>query len=169
MLNRMEVTKWTVVAATGELVVVGLVLLVRPQLFARLAYGAEFSDAGKALGWLTGIALLVLALATWPTPATTSDPASSLRAPLAYNLLTTIHFIYVGISGGLTGILLWPAVARPRNRLVRARSRLAQRDQEIMNVGNFDRSVSEPRGTPQSAPTWWSHPKPDAMHSAEPT
>jgi hypothetical protein len=67
MLNRMDVTKWTVVAATGELVVVGLILLVRPQLFAWLVYGAEFSDTGKALGWLTGIALLVLALATWPT------------------------------------------------------------------------------------------------------
>jgi hypothetical protein len=111
MLNRMDVTKWTVVAATGELVVVGLILLVRPQLFAWLVYGAEFSDAGKALGWLTGIALLVLALATWPTPAATSDPASSVRAPLAYNLLTTIYFIYVGIGSRLTGILLWLAVA----------------------------------------------------------
>jgi hypothetical protein len=111
MLNRINLTKWTIVAATGELVVVGLILLVRPQLFAWLVYGAEFSDAGKALGWLTGIALLVLALATWPTPAATSDPASSVRAPLAYNLLTTIYFIYVGIGGRLTGILLWPAVA----------------------------------------------------------
>ena len=110
-MNRINLTKWTVVAATGELVVVGLILLVRPQLFAWLVYGAEFSDAGKALGWLTGIALLVLALATWPTPAATSDAASSVRAPLAYNLLTTIYFVVVGIGGGLTGILLWPAVA----------------------------------------------------------
>ena len=52
-MNRMDVTKWTVVAATGELVVVGLILLVRPQLFAWLVYGAEFSDAGKALGDLS--------------------------------------------------------------------------------------------------------------------
>jgi hypothetical protein len=110
MLDRMNITKWTVVAATIELVVAGLILLVRPQLFAWLVYGAEFSDAGKALGWLTGIALLVLAFATWPTPAATSDPAS-VRAPLTYNLLTTIYFIYVGIGGGLTGILLWPAAA----------------------------------------------------------
>ena len=99
MLDRMNnLTKWTVVAATVELVVTGLVLLVWPQLFAWLVYGAEFSDAGKALGWLTGIALLVLALATWPTPAATSDLASSVRAPLSYNLLTTIYFIYVAIE-----------------------------------------------------------------------
>ena len=110
MLNRMDLTKWTVVAATAELIVVGLVLLVRPQLFAWLVYGAEFSDAGKALGWLTGIALLVLALATWPTPAAISDPTSSVRAPFVYNLLTTIYFVFVGIGGRLTGILLWPAV-----------------------------------------------------------
>jgi hypothetical protein len=112
MLDRMNnLTKWTVVAATVELVVTGLVLLFWPQLFAWLLYGAEFSDAGKALGWLTGIALLVLALATWPTPAATSDPASSVRAPLVYNLLTTVYFVFVGIGGRLTGILLWPAVA----------------------------------------------------------
>jgi hypothetical protein len=110
MLNRMDLTKWTLIAATVELVITGLVLLVWPQLFAWLLYGAEFSDAGKALGWLTGIALLVLALATWPTPAETSEPASSIRAPLIYNLLTTIYFVFVGIGGRLTGILLWPAV-----------------------------------------------------------
>ena len=61
MLDRMNLTKWTVVAATVELVVTGLVLLFWAQLLAWLLYGAEFSDAGKALGWLTGIALLVLA------------------------------------------------------------------------------------------------------------
>jgi hypothetical protein len=72
MLDRMNITKWTVVAATIELVVAGLILLVRPQLFAWLVYGAEFSDAGKALGWLTG--------KTWPAcypPATVSISAAS--------------------------------------------------------------------------------------------
>jgi hypothetical protein len=107
----MDLTKLTVIAATGELAIVGLVLLVRPQLFAWLIYGADFSDTGLALARLTGIALLVLMLATWPTPAATSDPASSVRAPLAYNLLTTIYFVGVGIGGGLIGILLWPAAA----------------------------------------------------------
>jgi hypothetical protein len=51
MLNRI-VTKWTVIAATVELVVTGLVLLGWPQLFARLLYGAEFSEARSVLGWL---------------------------------------------------------------------------------------------------------------------
>jgi hypothetical protein len=110
MLNRMDITKWTVVAATAELVIVGFVLLLRPQLFAWLVYGAEFSNAGDALGRLTGIALLVLAFATWPTPAARSEPASSVSAPLIYNVLTTVYFVFVGIGGGLTGIILWPAV-----------------------------------------------------------
>jgi hypothetical protein len=45
-----------------------------------------------------------------PTPAATSDSASSVRAPLVYNLLTAVYFVFVGIGGRLTGILLWPAV-----------------------------------------------------------
>ena len=98
-------------ASAVEAAATGLILFVRPLWFAWLVFGAEFSDAGLALGRLTAIALLGLALATWPTPGATSQPASSVRALLIYNMLATIYLVYVGVGGRLTGILLCPATA----------------------------------------------------------
>jgi hypothetical protein len=106
-----DATKWIALAAAAEVAATGLVLLVRPSLFAWLVFDAEFSDAAQALGRLAGIALLALALATWPTPVATSRGASSVRALLTYNVLATIYLFYIGIDGRLTGMLLWPAVA----------------------------------------------------------
>lgn len=103
-------TKWTVAAAATEVAATGLALFVRPSLFAWLVFGADFSEAGNALGRLTAFALLGLALAAWPT----SGPASllaSVRALVIYNLLAAIYLLYVGVGGQLTGVLLWPAVA----------------------------------------------------------
>ncbi len=110
MLKRVDAA-WTVIAAAVEAAATGLVLFVRPSWFAWLVFGAEFSDAGLALGRLTAIALLGLALATWPTPSATSHLASSVRTLLIYNVLATVYLIYVGVGGQLTGILLWPAIA----------------------------------------------------------
>lgn len=107
MLMRVD-ARWIVVAATVEAAATGLILFVRPSWFAWLVFGSEFSEAGNALGGLTAIALLGLALATWPTAATR---AVSVRALLIYNVLATIYLVYVGIGGQLTGILLWPAIA----------------------------------------------------------
>jgi Protein of unknown function (DUF1214) len=110
-MKYMGATKWILLAAAVEAAATGLVLFVRPSWFAWLVFGAEFSDAGLALGRLTAIALLGLALATWPTPVATSHLASSVRALLIYNAFATIYLVYVGIGGRLTGILLWPAAA----------------------------------------------------------
>jgi len=110
-MKRLDAERWALVAAAVEAAATGFVLLVRPQWFAWLVFGAEFSVAGQALGGLAAIALLGLALATWPTSGATTQSASSVRALLTYNLLATIYLVYVGIGGQLTGILLWPAVA----------------------------------------------------------
>ena len=111
MLQRMDAAQWSVLVAAVEVAATGLVLLVRPSLFAWLVFGAEFSDAGYALARLTAIGLFGLAFATWPVSGTTSDPASSVRGLLIHNVLATFYLFYVGIGGQLTGILLWPAVA----------------------------------------------------------
>ncbi|MBR0956306.1 hypothetical protein JQ566_03030 [Bradyrhizobium japonicum] len=103
--------KWSVVAAALEAAATGLVLFVRPSWFAWLVFAAEFSDAGSALGRLAAVALFGLALATWPMAAATDQLASSVRAMLCYNVLAAVYLLYVGISGQLTGILLWPAIA----------------------------------------------------------
>jgi len=110
MSERLDTAKWIVVAAAVEAAATGLVLFVRPSLFAWLVFETEFSAAGSALGRLTAIALLGLMLATWPAPSTTSRLAS-IRALLVYNLLATIYLLYIGIGAQLIGILLWPATA----------------------------------------------------------
>ena len=106
----MSVAKWIVPVAAVEAAATGLVLLIVPFLFARLILGAELSDAGLAMGRLTGIAMIGAGLAAWPTPASAQNVAT-VRALLIYNLLATIYLGYLGLAGQLVGILLWPAVA----------------------------------------------------------
>jgi hypothetical protein len=46
--------RWIVVVAAVEPAAVGLVLILSPSLFGWLILGAELSEAGQALGRLTG-------------------------------------------------------------------------------------------------------------------
>jgi hypothetical protein len=50
-----------------------------------------------------GIALLALGVACWP--------GTPLLGMLTYSAAVTLYLAYGGFAGGLTGILLWPAVA----------------------------------------------------------
>jgi hypothetical protein len=99
--------RWATTAAAVEAAATGLILLISPVLFGRFVLGAELSDPGQALGRLTGIVLLGLALTSWPSPSL----RSVTQAMLAYNLLATIYLCYLGIAGRTVGVLLWPAVA----------------------------------------------------------
>ena len=80
-----------VIAAVGE-AATGLALLIVPSLVGQLLFGVE----------LTGIALIALGIACWPGPP--------LVGMLTYSAAVTLYLAYVGFAGGLTGILLWPAV-----------------------------------------------------------
>jgi hypothetical protein len=90
-------------------VVTGLVVIIRPSLFGRLLFGAQFSPPGQALGRLTGFTLLSLALACWPGLGT--ERRSAVRALLVFSLLSAIYLVYLGAGSGLVGPLLWPAAA----------------------------------------------------------
>lgn len=102
--------KWTIAAAALEAAATGLLLFIRPSLFAWLVFNAEFSLPGQALARLAAIALFGLSLATWPTPDAMSHKLASVRALAIYNLLAAAYLFYLGLGGELTGILLWPAV-----------------------------------------------------------
>jgi hypothetical protein len=99
--------KWAPTAAAVEIAATGVILLLGPELFGRLILGGKLSEPGRALGRLTGIALLGFALTSWPAPST----PSVARAMFAYNLLATLYLGYLGIAGKSVGVLLWPAVA----------------------------------------------------------
>ena len=51
---------------------------------------------------MAGIALVALGIACWPGP-----PRVGM---LAYSAAVALYLAYVGLAGGLSGVLLWPAV-----------------------------------------------------------
>ena len=51
---------------------------------------------------VAGIALIALGIACWPGPP--------LVGMLTYSTVVTLYLAYLGFAGGLSGILLWPAV-----------------------------------------------------------
>jgi hypothetical protein len=80
----------------------GLALLIVPSLVGRLLFGEELTGVAIPVARLTGIALIALGVACWPGPP--------LVGMLIYSAVVTLYLVYVGFSGGLAGILLWPVV-----------------------------------------------------------
>ncbi len=62
----------------------------------------ELAGVAVPIARVTGIALIALGVACWPGPP--------LAGMLIYSAAVTLYLAYVGFAGGLTGILLWPAV-----------------------------------------------------------
>ena len=80
----------------------GLALLIVPSLVGRLLLGEELTGVAIPVARVTGIALIALGVACWPGPP--------LVGMLTYSAAVTLYLAYVGFAGGLTGMLLWPAV-----------------------------------------------------------
>ena len=88
----------TAVAEAGT----GAALLIVPSLVGRLLFGEALAGIAIPVARVTGIALIALGVACWPGPP--------LVGMLTYSAAITLYLAYVGFVGGLTGILLWPAV-----------------------------------------------------------
>jgi hypothetical protein len=80
----------------------GLALLIVPSLVGQLLLGEEMTGIAIPVARIAGIALIALGIACWPGP-----PIVGL---LAYIGSVTLYLAYLGIAGGLAGVLLWPAV-----------------------------------------------------------
>jgi hypothetical protein len=85
----------------------GLALIAAPGLVTRLLLGAGLSDNGIAVARLTGIALLCLGLACWPSGDVAVVP--TVRALFTYNLLAALYLGYLRVGGGFVSHLLLPA------------------------------------------------------------
>jgi len=81
----------------------GLALLIVPSLVGHALLGEQLTGVAIPVARLTGIALIALGIACWPGPP--------LVGMLTYSALVMLYLAYLGFAGGLTGILLWPAVA----------------------------------------------------------
>jgi hypothetical protein len=80
----------------------GVILLAYPSIVVRLLFDSEIVGAGVTMSRLAGIALIGLGVACWP--------GTPLVGMLTYSAAATVYLAYVGLAGGLSGILLWPAV-----------------------------------------------------------
>ncbi len=90
-----------VLAAVSE-VATGVALLIVPSLVGWLLLGEELTGIAIPVARVAGIALIALGVACWPGP-----PRGGM---LIYNAAVTLYLAYLGFAGGLSGILLWPAV-----------------------------------------------------------
>jgi hypothetical protein len=90
-----------ILAAVGE-VATGVALLIVPSLVGQLLLGEELAGVAIPVARVAGIALIALGVACWPGPP--------LIGMLTYSAVITLYLAYVGFAGGLTGVLLWPAV-----------------------------------------------------------
>jgi hypothetical protein len=93
--------KLLAVAAVTEMAT-GVALIVVPSLVGRLLLGAELAGVSIPVARVLGIALIALGVCCWPG-------STALCGMLIYGALVTVYLAYLGLVGGFTGILLWPA------------------------------------------------------------
>ncbi|HEX2842944.1 hypothetical protein [Hyphomicrobium sp.] len=93
--------KALVFAAIAESVT-GVALLLAPSLVGHVLLGDELAGIAVAVARVAGIALIGLGVACWPGPP--------IVGMLIYSAAVALYLAYLGITGGMTGILLWPAV-----------------------------------------------------------
>jgi hypothetical protein len=67
-----------------------------------LLLGEELTGIAIPIARVAGIALIALGVACWP--------GTPLLGMLIYSAAVTLYLAYLGLVGGLSGILLWPAV-----------------------------------------------------------
>jgi hypothetical protein len=84
----------------------GLLLVVAPAAVGRLLFDADVSGIAITVGRLTGMCLIALAIACWPS----GESRSALYGMLTWSVLAMLYLLRIGIRGAPVGSLLWPAV-----------------------------------------------------------
>ena len=99
----MGTTNRALIFAAFAEVATGLALVIVPSLVGHLLLGAELTGISALVARVAGIALIGLGIACWPGPP--------IVGMLIYSTLVALYLAYLGLATGLTGALLWPAVA----------------------------------------------------------
>jgi hypothetical protein len=99
------------VAATALEILTGFALFAVPSLITRLLLGVDLTTSGETVSRIAGLAIFSLALGCWPRDVSPDRPAPALDGLLLLSVLVTAYLVYLGVSGGSTGVLLWPAAA----------------------------------------------------------
>jgi hypothetical protein len=90
-----------VFAAVSE-AATGVALLIVPSLVGQLLLGTELTGIAVPVARVAGIALIALGIACWP--------GTPLVGMLTYSAAVTLYLACLGFAGGMSGVLLWPAV-----------------------------------------------------------
>ena len=89
-------------------VLTGFALLAVPLFVIGLLLGDGLGPTGVAVARVLGIGLLSVGIAGWESPG--QDARLAPRAGLCvYNVGAAMLFVILGTTGGMTGLLLWPA------------------------------------------------------------
>ncbi len=89
-------------------VLTGIALLFAPAFVIELLLGDGLGPVGIAVARVLGIGLLSVGVAGRESPG--QDSRLAPRAGLCiYNVGAAIVFVILGTTGGMNGILLWPA------------------------------------------------------------
>ena len=94
--------KTLVFAAVAE-TLTGLALVMTPSLVGWLLLGQELAGVAATVARVAGIALIGLGVACWPGPP--------IAGMLFYSASVAFYLGFLGVAGGASGMLLWPAVA----------------------------------------------------------
>jgi hypothetical protein len=89
------------VAAVVE-IATGLAMLIVPSLVGLLLLGQEVVGVAIPVARVAGIALIALGVACWP--------GTPLGGMLTYGVAVAAYLAYCGVTGTMTGVMLWPAV-----------------------------------------------------------
>ena len=95
------------VSAVGE-VLTGIALLFAPAFVVGLLLGDGLSPTGTAVARVLGVALLSLGVAA-AEPARQQINKAARLGICTYNVGAAIVLALLGMVGGMTGPLLWPA------------------------------------------------------------
>jgi hypothetical protein len=83
-------------------VATGAALLIVPSLVGLLLFGVQLTGIAIIVARVTGLALIGLGVACWS--------GTALLGMLTYSATVMLYLAFVGIVGGFSGLLLWPAV-----------------------------------------------------------
>ena len=89
-------------------IVVGIGLIVVPNLGSMLLFAAQLEGPGVPVARFAGIGLLSLGCACLASNATGASRGAVLGL-IVFNVAATILFVWVGLATTLHGLLLWPA------------------------------------------------------------
>ena len=94
-------TRVLTLAAIAE-IATGLALVLAPSLVGQVLLGDGLAGVATTVARVAGIALIAFGIACWP--------GTPLLGMLGYSAACALYLVYLGVTGGASGVLLWPAV-----------------------------------------------------------